>query len=400
MNRDLLVKWQGRLRKELMEDTIPFWLEHGWDRVNGGIKSYLARDGQACSTTKGVWVQGRFMWMLSNLCNTYGRQDEWLRAAESCKLFIEQHCFDKDGRMFYHVTDEGLPVRKRRYYFSETFFIIGLAEYAKATGDADSLRKAKELFDFIFRIYKDPASDPHQVYPKYEPGTSRFRALGGPMIMLNVTSILRRCDPANADDYGRMMKEYVSDILTYHYNEEHRCLFENVRHDGTPMLGTPVGRLINPGHAIEAAWFLLEEAAYSGDEQLVKKAVNILEWSLDIGWDKEYGGLYYFVDRLGFPPEQYEHDMKLWWPQNEASIAALLAYAMTRDDKWLDWFDRITEYSFNNFKDDQYPEWVGYLHRDNTKQLPMVKGNYFKGPFHLPRMLSKCDTIIEELLKG
>ena len=399
MNRDRLIDWQKTFRAELLDNVIPFWMEHGWDRENGGVRTYLDRDGQPCSNVKSVWVQGRFMWMLSYLNNTYGENAEWMRAAESCRRFIEAHCFAPDKRMYFLVTDEGRPVRKRRYFFSETFYIIGLAEYAKATGDPECLQKARTLFDMVFRIYKDPASDTRQFYPKYEPQTLRARALGGPMIMLNVTSVMRRCDPGNAERYDAMVREYISDILTLHYHPEHKCLFENVGLGGTPDLKTPMGRLVNPGHAIEAAWFLLVESEYFKDADMRKKALDILSWSLELGWDKKHGGLFYFVDRLGYAPEQYEHDLKLWWPQNEACIAALLAYVQTGEEKWFDWFDTIARYSFRHFKDDPYPEWAGYLHHDNTKQLPVAKGNYFKGPFHLPRMLSYCDGLIDRLLR-
>ena len=166
------------------------------------------------------------------------------------------------------------------------------------------------------------------------------------------------------------------------------------------MLETPMGRVVNPGHSIEAAWFLLNEAKhFDNDPDLIEKALKILDWSLELGWDKARGGIFYFIDRLGYPPEPYEHDMKLWWPCTEAVIAALLAYKATGDQKWADWFEKITAYSFDHFKDKEAPEWIGYLHYDNTPQFPIPKGNYFKGPFHLPRMLSFCDKTIGEMLR-
>lgn len=399
MERQALVNWQEIFRRELLDNVMPFWMEYGWDRQNGGVHTYLARDGQCCSTIKSVWAQGRFLWMLSYLSNTYGADSQWLAAAASCKRFLEGHCVDRDGRMFFLVTDEGQPVRKRRYYFSEAFFTIGLAEYAKASGDMQSLDQARAMFDFILRIYLNPQSDPHQVYPKYEPQAGQWRALGGPMIMLNVSSIMRRCDPKNAATYDQGVRQYIADLLTYHYNEQYACLFENVALDGAPILQTPQGRLVNPGHCIEAAWFLLDEAEYFQDAEIRNKALRILEWSLQLGWDQQYGGLYYFVDRLGFAPEQYEHDMKLWWPQVEAIIATLKAYQATGDVYWFAWFEKLSHYAFEYFKDQEYPEWAGYLHRDNSKQLPIAKGNYFKGPFHLPRMLAVCGQTLEQLIQ-
>ena len=387
-------KHRTQFRDALLHNIVPFWLEHGWDRENGGVYSYLTRQGERCSSVKAVWIQGRFMWLLSKLCNEYGKKDKWLEAAKSCKAFLDKHCFAPDGRMYFLVTGDGQPVRKRRYWFSEAFYCMASAEYYKATGDADSLETARKLFACILSIYSDPTNDPRKFPPKHE---MKMFGLGPPMIMLNVTNVMRTCDPERSDDYDTAAKKFISDIINRFYNEELKCVFENTDSKGNPMLDTPIGRLINPGHSTEAAWFLMDEAIHFDDKSLMKKALNILDWSLELGWDKDNGGIIYFTDILGYPPEQYEHDMKLWWPQNEATIAAIKAYEATGEERYFNWFETLTKYQFDNFADDEYGEWVGYLHKNNEKQMPMVKGNYFKGPFHLPRMLILCEQALGRL---
>ena len=393
---DTLKQYKNRFQEALLQNVIPFWMKHGWDRENGGVYSYLDRKGERCSSVKSVWIQGRFMWILSKLCNEYGARDEWLDAAKSCQKFLSDHCFAADGRMYFQVTGDGKPVRRRRYWFSEAFYCIGSAEYYKATGDTKALETARELYATTLSIYTDSANDPRKFPPKYE-----FTAagLGPPMIMLNVTNIMRQCDPEKSSDYDAGAKKYISAVTDRFYKEDLKCLLENTDANGGFMRDTPMGRLISPGHSLEAAWFLLDEASCYGDEALTKKALNILDWSLELGWDKENGGIVYFTDLMGYPPEQYEHDMKLWWPQNEATIAVLKAYAATGETRYFDWFEKLTRYQFEFFADDEYGEWVGYLHKDNTRQLPMVKGNYFKGPFHIPRMLVVCDKVLDQLTK-
>lgn len=399
MDKITIEEYRQLFSKELFNNCVPFWMKYGWDRENGGIKSYLARNGENYSTNKSVWIQGRFMWTLSFLCNQYGKRDEWLQAAESCKEFLDAYCFDKDGRMFFQVTDQGKPVRKRRYYFSEAFYIMAFAEYGKATGDRDCILKARKVYDMVLGIYKDPSSDPHQVYPKFDPSYRKMQALGGPMIMLNVTNIMRYCDVENTKYYDEAARGYIGDILNRFYRPELKCVLENIASNGDAMLDIPAGRLVNPGHSMEAAWFLFNEAKYFKDNAILKKGLDILEWSLEIGWDQKYGGIRYFTDIFGFPPEQYEHDMKLWWPHCEAIIAVLMAYEQTGEHQWSQWFEKLVDYSFRYLKDDQAPEWVGYLLRDNSKQQPVTKGNNFKGPFHLPRMLIVCDKILEGMLE-
>lgn len=398
VGEETLQKYRDVFRDALLKDCIPFWQTHGLDREYGGLYTYLAQDGTRCSSVKSVWHQGRYMWLMAHLCNQYGVRDEWLDAARNCGRFMDEHCFDRDGRMYFLVTGDGRPVRKRRYFFSESFYTMAFAEYARVTGDREAIEKARGMYDFVTRLYTDPDSDPHKVYPKYEPQTCRWRAFGGPMIMLNVSNVMRQCDPQNAVRYDDVGNQYLNDVFRYFYREDYECVFENVADDGTLMLDIPQGRLVNPGHSIEAAWFLLNEAHYRKDDEIARKALNIIDWSLKLGWDETHSGIYYFVDRMGFPPEQYEHDMKLWWPQNEAIIATLMAYELTNDKKWFDWFECILRYYQKFFRDAEYGEVFGYLHSDNTVQRPAAKGNYYKGAFHNARMNAMCDQVLTRML--
>ncbi|MBQ6337661.1 MAG: AGE family epimerase/isomerase, partial [Kiritimatiellae bacterium] len=114
-------------RHGLLEDTIPFWTTHGYDREYGGIMTGLDRQGHVIDTDKGVWQQGRFAWMLGWLYNNVEKRPEWLEMAKGTLDFMERHCYDGDGRMFFHVTRAGEPIRKRRYAFSESFACIAAA---------------------------------------------------------------------------------------------------------------------------------------------------------------------------------------------------------------------------------------------------------------------------------
>ncbi|NLF27481.1 MAG: N-acylglucosamine 2-epimerase, partial [Clostridiales bacterium] len=152
-------------RGELFDRVLPFWLEHAPDGEHGGVFTCLDRRGAVYSPDKSVWMQGRCLWMFSHLSNGFGARDEWLSIAASCKSFLDEHCFDKDGRMFFSVLGDGRPLRKRRYFFSEAFYIIGAAEYALATGDSGALEDARRVYALVRAIHRDPASDPFRVPP-------------------------------------------------------------------------------------------------------------------------------------------------------------------------------------------------------------------------------------------
>ena len=393
--QELKQKYYELFKSELFDSCVPFWLDHGVDGEFGGVKNCLDRYGRVYSSDKSVWMQGRTAYTFSHLCNQFGEKDEYLEFAKSCIDFEKAHCIDKsDGRMYFTVTKDGKPLRKRRYWFSETFYIIANAEYYMASGDTERLIEAVRYYDFVYKMYRDPSSDPYKITPKTIAETRRLKSLAQPMIMLNVSSIMRKADKANESKYTDIITGLIEDIKAF-YKPELKALLECVTDKNEYFSEASEGRVVNPGHDIEASWFLLEEGLYRGDKELIDFAKTIFDISIERGWDKEYGGIIYFKDVEGNPVEAYEHDMKLWWPHNEAIIASLYLYKITREEKYKEWFERITDYAFSHFSDREYGEWFGYLRRDGKPTEPPCKGHTYKGAFHVMRMLSKVLEIFD-----
>lgn len=394
MNKDRMIELRNEYYNVLLEDIIPFWSKYSIDWQYNGFLSYLDQDGSVYCTDKSVWIQNRGTWLFSKLYSEVESRDEWLDIARNGLDFIMKHCFvpnDREGRMFFSVTREGRPLRKRRYYFTEAFGAMAFAEFAKATSSQMALEKAKTIYRLILDYYKNPSQLPPKIYPE----TRATKAHAIPMIILVTTQCLRIVD----DDplYDEISELVVDEIFKDFVKEDERALFETVGINGE-RLDSPQGRCINPGHAIETSWLLMEEGRYQKDESLINKACQILEWSLNWGWDDKYGGILYFVDAESRPPEQLEWDMKLWWPHTEALYATLLAYHLTRKEKYKTWHERIHEWAFDHFPDKEYGEWFGYLHRDGSIALKL-KGNLWKGPFHLPRALLLCCKLLDKMIQ-
>ncbi len=383
---------KDRFRKELLESCVPFWLNNAVDTEYGGLLNCLDREGKVYSTDKSIWMQGRAAWMFSYLYNNIEKNDEYLKLAKSCLDFLEKYAIDEDGRMFFTVTRDGKPLRKRRYFFSETFYIIGCAEYYMATGEEKYLNIAKKYFDFVYGIYRDPSTDPYKITPKSYASTRATKGKAEPMILLNVSSIMRQADPSG--NYEDIITGLIGDLRAFH-NEEYHAMFECIGTDGSFIMDSAPCRVINPGHDIECSWFMLEEGIRRKDNELIAFAQTVFDEAFARGWDSEYGGISFFKDLLGLPREAYEHDMKLWWPHNETVIAALMLYQHTGDEKYKEIFDRVTDYAFSHFSDPKYGEWFGYLRRDGKPTEPPCKGHTYKGPFHVMRMLAKCLTLMK-----
>ncbi len=381
--------WGECYHEDLVNNIMPFWMEHGVDHEHGGVYTCVDRDGTLMDTTKSVWFQGRFAYICAYAYNNIEKNPEWLDAAKSTIDFIEAHCFDTDRHMFFEVTADGTPLRKRRYVFSESFAAIAMAEYSKATGDKTYAEKAMQIFRDMRRMLTTPGL----LEPKYLP-TMEAQGHSITMILINVANVLRQvCDDAELEEQTELS---IKALAQYFIHPEFKALLETVGPKGE-FIDTINGRLINPGHCIETSWFLLDVAERKGDKELQKLALQIFDWSWDWGWDKEFGGIINFRDCKGFPQQDYSQDMKFWWPQCETIIACLYAYKLTGDEKYLERHRMISDWTYAHFPDHEYGEWYGYLHRDGSVAQP-AKGNIFKGPFHVPRMMIRSHLLCNEIL--
>lgn len=389
--RAFVAQCKEQYSNDLTTNVLPFWLKYGLDHENGGVYTCLDRDGSLIDKTKSVWFQGRFGFICAYAYNNLEKKSEWLDASKSCIDFIEKYCFDTDGHMFFEICAEGKPLRKRRYVFSECFATIAMAEYALASGDTTYATKAVDLFKRMLTMLGTEGF----LSPKFCPSV-KMRGHSITMMLINVAMVVKKV----SDDpiLDATIDQSISDLEKYFIHPEFKALLETVTEEGE-FIDTCTGRVINPGHCIETAWFLFEVAAARGnDQRIIDLGLKILDWSWEWGWDEQFGGIINFRDCRNLPCQDYAHDMKFWWPQCETIIATLYAYKLTKDEKYLTWHKMIHDYTYTYFPDKEYGEWYGYLHRDGSVSQP-AKGNIFKGPFHIPRMMIKSALLCEEILK-
>ena len=380
-------------RDGLLKDTLPFWLRHAVDKEHGGFMFAVDRDGTRLDTDKGMWQHGRFTWLLATLDRelhgTEHWQPTWLETAKHGIDFMRAHGFDDDGRMFFQVTRDGKPLRKRRYVFTEAFGAISFAAYARASGDQRAADEARALFRLMIEFNTSPGLIP----PKVNAETRPSKGLSGPMITLVTAQVLR--DTLD-DEYAKEWIDRSIDELRDFVKPDLEAVLEMVAPDGS-VIDHFDGRTLNPGHALEAAWFVLDEAhRRGGDAELTKLGTDIVDYMWRRGWDQEHGGIFYFRDLNGGPVQEYWHDMKFWWPHNEAILATLFAYRATGNAKYAEWHRMVHDWSHQHFADPEHGEWFGYLHRDGRISVPL-KGNLWKGPFHLPRMQYVCWQMLESM---
>ncbi len=390
LNKKQIDRYIDIYRNGLFNDTLPFWLENCVDRQCGGFTFSLDRDGTVLCRDKYIWTHARFVWLLSTLYTRRQSNPQWLELAEHGVDFILKHGFAQNGKMYFSVDRKGNPLRMRRYVFSEAFTAMALAAYSKATGDEKYYDRALEMFQQIIYYHTYPGT----LEPKFDTETRPMKGMAMLMIIIAAAQVLRENndDPLYTEWIDRCINEIESDFM----KPQFRAVLETTTPEGE-LIDSFEGRALIPGHAIEVAWFILHEASLrNNDARLQRIGLTILDWMWEFGWDKKYGGLVYYTDVRGLPSSEYCHDMKLWWPHNETIIATLLAYHLTADDKYLQMHSQVHEWAYDHFPDPKHGEWFGYLHRDGSVSTEL-KGNQWKGPYHLPRMQLYCLELLERM---
>lgn len=370
-------------RQNLLSDVIPFWFPRSIDAQCGGYLHCLDADGSVVDSDKSVWAQGRMAWMLLTLNNWFQPEPEWFAWGSHGIDFIDRYCTDpSDGHMYFHLDRQGRPLRKRRYAYSEAFASIASAAMFRATKQQRYFDQAEKLFDYFLHWNFTPGVMP----PKFT-ATRPMTSIGPRMIALVTAQTLRQ-DLGPNSKYQSWIDRLVEEIECMFVKDDWQAVMENVAPDGS-IVDHFDGRVLNPGHAIEAAWFILEEAAFRNDKSMIDLGCRMLDYSWQRGWDAQYGGLYYFRDLMDRPVQEYWHDMKFWWPHDEAIIATLMAFQLTGSPKYALWHHQVHQWSFQHFADKEHGEWFGYLHRDGSPSNTL-KGSLWKSFFHHPRMLWKC----------
>jgi len=377
-------------KNELLNNVIPFWINQSQDKEYGGYFTCLDRQGNVFDTDKFIWLQGRQVWMFSMLYNNVEQRSEWLECAIQGGEFLKKNGHDGNLNWYFSLTREGKPIIEPYNIFSYTFATMAFGQLSKATGNQEYADIAKRTFDIILSKRDNPKGKWNKAFP----GTRNLKSFALPMILCNLSLEIEHL--LDREFLEKTMEECIHEVMEVFLRPELGGLIvENVNENGS-LSDTFDGRLMNPGHAIEAMWFIMDLGKRLNRPELIEKAVATTLKTIEYGWDKKYGGIFYFMDRNGCPPQQLEWDQKLWWVHIETLISLIKGYQLTGSTECMNWFTKIHEYTWSHFKDAEYPEWWGYLNRQGEVLLDL-KGGKWKGCFHVPRGLYQCWRMLESL---
>ncbi|HWR99006.1 MAG TPA: AGE family epimerase/isomerase [Prolixibacteraceae bacterium] len=382
-------KLADQYKNELLNNVIPFWMTNSPDNLHGGYFTCLDREGKVYDTDKFVWLQAREVWMFASLYNKVEKRPEWLSMALHGARFLQDHGRDPEGNWYFSLNREGLPLVEAYNIFSDCFATMAFGQLSIATGDENHALIAKTTFENILKR----SSNPKGKYNKAVAATRPLKGFSLPMILCNLSLEIEHLLPKDLVD--ETIEKCIHEVMEVFYDRDSGLIFENVNPDGS-FCDSFEGRLLNPGHAIEAMWFVMDLSVRLKRPELGQKAVKIILCNLQHGWDSEFGGIFYFLDCKGYPPQQLEWDQKLWWVHIETLISLIKGYALTGNQECLEWFEKVHDYTWSHFPDPDKGEWFGYLNRRGEVLLPL-KGGKWKGCFHVPRGLYQVWKTLESL---
>ncbi len=378
-------------KNELLNSVLPFWMRHSRDDEQGGFFSCLLRDGTVYDTDKFVWLQARQTGTFAMLYNRLEKRQEWLEMARHGARFLEKHGRDEQGNWYFALNRAGAPLVQPYNVFSDCFAALAFGELYKATGEERYAEIARQTFQRVIRRRDNPKGKYNKAYP----GTRELKNFALPMILSHLALELE--DLLEEDLVQELTRDVIIEVMDVFYQTEEQVVLENVTQKGG-FSDSFDGRLLNPGHAIEAMWFVMDLGERMGDRGLIVQAAQRALRMIEYGWDEEYGGIFYFMDIKGYPPQQLEWDRKLWWVHLESLVAMLKGWRHTGEEDFRKWFERLHEYTWPRFTDAEHGEWFGYLNR-RGERLSDLKGGKWKGCFHVPRALYQCWRELE-LLRG
>ena len=363
-------KLAGEYKSELLDSVLPFWLEHSQDKQYGGYFTCLERDGSVYDTDKFIWLQGREVWLFSMLYNKVEKRPEWLECALQGAEFLKKYGHDGNYNWYFSLTRDGRPLVDPYNIFSYTFATMAFAQLAIASDDAGYAAIAKKTFDRVL----EKRSNPKGKWCKAHPGTRPIKDFALPMILCNLSLEIEQLIDKQLID--QTIETCLHEVMEVFYQKDLGLIVENVSAEDNSLVDSFEGRSVNPGHSLEAMWFIMDLGKRLGRPELIDKAVKIALSTIEYGWDKQYGGIFYFMDRLGRPQQQLEWDQKLWWVHIESAITMIKGYQLTGNKECLAWFQKLHDYMWTHFKDPKYPEWFGYLNRRGEVLLPLKGGKW------------------------
>ncbi|MCL1831451.1 MAG: AGE family epimerase/isomerase [Oscillospiraceae bacterium] len=374
-------KFSHEIKQHLTHDIIPFWNALS-DRDNGGFYGYVSSDGQVDATyPKGAVLHLRILWFYA-AAYTALKEPQCLSMATHCYDFIVKAFIDREhGGLYRMVSPKGTPIdtNSDKYGYCHAFFIYAMSAYYTASGNADALRHALEMFDLL--VEKNPEN--HEFCDRKWNAANTNRTTGALLHFIEAyTEMWRVCDdPDRPRIVARVnaLLQVVSDKL---YDKDTCRLHEQFTPDYTT-----INNAFSYGHFVEAAWLIGRTLDILGDNVSADLTANLrkMNTALVDAADEiafaDNGGMYY--EEIGGKVNR----RMAWWTQAEGIVGFTDAYNRTGERKYAERAEGLWAFIKSAIIDQQHGnEWRNELDENGTPDDDFPLVNEWKCPYHNGRM--------------
>lgn len=382
----------------LQKNILRFWLDKMVDQEHGGF--YGRIDGHEhlhADAEKGAILNARILWAFSAAYRVLGDKT-YLEAASRAKHYIIDHFIDPEyGGVYWSLDCNGKPLDTKKQFYAIGFAIYGMSEYARATGDAEALKVAIDLY----RCIEEHALD-HEYNGYIEAMTRDWQPIADMRL-----SELDANYPKSQNTHLHIIEPYTN-LYRVWKSDELKASLHNLIDIFTDRILNPethhldlffdmdwkrgAGALESYGHDIECSWLIHEAALVLGDAEVLKKVEPIVEMVAKAS-EKGLNADGSMVHEANLDTGYVDSDLH-WWVQAEAVVGFFNIYQYFGDESALQKAQHCWTYIKENLIDNENGEWHWSRRKDGTLNLDDDKAGFWKCPYHNSRM---CLEIIERM---
>lgn len=383
-----LTDLREELKDELEHNILPFWTKYTFDNVNGGFYGRISNDLVVDITAnKGSILNARILWTFSAAFNRL-KDPDFLHTATRAYEYFQKYFVDREfGGVYWMVDYSGKPIETRKQIYALAFAIYGLSEYYKASGNAESLNTALEIYKIIEKYAFDQENNGYfEAYQRdWSPVEDQRlsdkdmnveKSMNTHLHVLEAYSTLY--EVWKTEELRLKIENLIGIFLEYIVNNETGHFNMFMEKDWRVVSGK-----LSYGHDVEGGWLLQEAAEKINNPALLEKvkavAIKMTDASL-LGIDP-LGG--YYADYI---PETGNEPDREWWTMAEGIVGCLNAYEISNEQKYLDaafgFWDFLKTYQI----DWHFGEWYYRVDEHAKPILSYDKVGPWKCPYHNARM--------------
>jgi len=401
--RTELMSQSARCRDILRANIFDFYIKC-LDQTNGGYLEAMQTNTFIATGEKFLTLQARQLWFFSTIVNEGHDTNAAMQAARHGYVFLTQRFHDaKNGGFYSKVNDQGSPTDPRKHAYLNAFAIYGLSAYYRASKDRTALQAAQAAFTTLDRRAYDPVNGGY-----YEMFTEDWK----PILDPKEPGYVGRNGHKTYNTHLHLMEAFAELYRIWPDETLRRRLTElvhinanTVRFPGADCnvdafwpnwryVEEPRNLRASYGHDIECAWLVIDAARTLGMSPYLFRpwAETLCRYSLEFGYDKEYGGFY-----NGGPIGKAADDLKkTWWVQAEALPAMLEMYRTTGDIRYYEAFKQTLDFVEEHQMAPQ-GSWWAERERDGTASQNASRTSMWQGAYHSGRAMMVCIRWLDAL---